>query len=330
MNCRMWIIYCLTAICLMSSQEVFAADTLYVTENGVFTGSETTGSEVVEPPVLSQKEKEEAYQRLLDARSRAANGSRQLFQDDFEDGDISGWQDGGGGFTASATSATAANGTVYSMEITGGILNHYQGRYHTFSPGTPDYISVWLRSGSTADADAYFVVGDAGTPGNNGIIFMYAKDDGFWNFYNTSSHFSLNSYTANTWYHHEFLLDWPNQQLDWYIDDVLQHADLSFRSLSTTAIDRVYAHNYNSSTAWFDEYYFSDSSMPTATPTDTPVPSATPTNTPVPTATPTETPIGPTATPTPLPPVPATGPAGLGLLLLGIGGMLGLSTYRKS
>ncbi|HPQ38893.1 MAG TPA: hypothetical protein PLV45_00840 [bacterium] len=317
--------YFLLMICLSGVMGNVRADGLIATENGVFSDSLMPGGEGVHPPVLSPAARAVAHQRLLDARQRAMTGSRQLFDDDFEDGDIAGWQDGGGGFTAAATSTTAADGTIYSMQMDGGTLTHYTGRYHTFTAGTPDYISVWLNSGSIADSDTYFVTGDASSPSNNGIIFLYAKDNALWNLYSGSEHYSLNLYTANTWYHHEFLLDWGTREVDWYIDGVLQHADVPFRSSTTTAVDRVYAHHFNNSTGWFDQYYFSDSGLPTATPTETPVPTATPTETPVPTVTPTETPA---VTPTPAP-VPATGPAGVSFLMLLIGGLMGLNAYRR-
>ncbi|MBN1296060.1 hypothetical protein JXA80_04720 [bacterium] len=78
-----------------------------------------------------------------------------------------------------------------------------------------------------------------------------------------------------------------------------------------------------------------DTPEPTATPTDTPEPTATPTDTPEPTATPTDTPE-PTATPTDTPavtptpaPFPAAGPAGLGILILVISGLLSFSMTRR-
>jgi len=55
---------------------------------------------------------------------------------------------------------------------------------------------------------------------------------------------------------------------------------------------------------------------PTTVPTDTPVP-------------PTATPTGPTPSPTALPPVPATGPIGLGLLMLVIGSLMSLTGIRR-
>ncbi len=74
---------------------------------------------------------------------------------------------------------------------------------------------------------------------------------------------------------------------------------------------------------------------PTATPTE-PVPTATPTTEP-PTATPTTgpptaTPTGPTPTPTDTPTspiIPTTGPAGLGLLLLALGALMSLASFRR-
>ncbi|MGB3975376.1 MAG: hypothetical protein WBM02_01020 [bacterium] len=57
-------------------------------------------------------------------------------------------------------------------------------------------------------------------------------------------------------------------------------------------------------------------------PTATPEPTETPTETPEPTDTPSETPEPP--------PIPATGPTGIGLLLIGLGALIGFSRIRRS
>ncbi|MBN1295139.1 hypothetical protein JXA80_00065 [bacterium] len=320
--CLVWV--------LTGFSEVALADALnepvVMTQDGCFVGAEAPGTGGVVMASVSVSEQAEAWDRLQEARGQAMSGSRQMFTDDFEDGNIDGWMLASGDHTASVTSATAANGTMYSMEVTGGANYHYTGAYATFPSCTPSYLSVWLQPAAIGVSTTYFVVGDSSIGTNNGVVFLYAHDGGVWRIYSGSAYSSLNVYTANTWYHHEMILDWNTRLVDWYIDGVLQHSGIPFRSPSTTAVDRVHAYHYAySSTGWFDEYYFSDSTAPTATPSATPTDTPIPTVTPTPTVVPTETPV---ITPTPAP-VPATGPAGLGLLLGAVGMVLALSFYRR-
>ncbi|MBN1295138.1 hypothetical protein JXA80_00060 [bacterium] len=254
-------------------------------EEGVFLAgdvpaiSEAGGAYESAKPVRDERRLLEARERLLEARRMAfggADGDRQEFADDFEDGTMDDWLDGGGGFSASVTNSTAAAGTVYSMTMTGGTGGHFNGRYHLFTPCTPDYLSVWLNSGSETLSDTYFVVGDSSIASNNGIVFLYAKDTGYWNLYSGTAHYSLERYGAFLWNHHEFLLDWNTRLVDWYVDGVLQYAGIPFRSSSTTAVDRVHAYHYTNSTGWFDEYFIGDFVVPTPTPEPTATPSGEP------------------------------------------------------
>lgn len=250
-----------------------------VTENGIFRDGIPRAESVSEVQRFSPEEQDAAYQRLMEARQRSGYYDREVFSDDFEDGNMDGWQSGGGGFTTTVTDTTAGGYTLYSMEMIGGFYNHYTGQYYEFGAATPEYMSVWLSSGDETASDAYFVVGDSSTPSNNGIIFLYAKGTGYWNLYSGQAHLSPERYGAFLWYQHEFILDWNTREVDWYINGFLQYADVPFRSSSTTAVNRVYAHNYDDSIAWFDEYYFSESTAPTPTPalTPTPTPAVSPT-----------------------------------------------------
>lgn len=259
------------------------------------------------PESITGAAQDDAYQRLLIARQTAGMDA-VLFYDDFEDGDMNGWL--GSGCSASVTNATAANGTEYSMTLTGS-CGHYVGRYHTLDSITPGYISVWMRSGSVGASDTYFVIGDNNISGNNGIIFMYASSNHYWRVYSSSGYNYL-YYNANQWYHHEFLVDWNAKTFDVYTDEVLYLSNIPFRSQSTVSLTQVHFYNYTSSTGWWDELYIQDE----AGPADTPTPSPTATASPTPTITPT-----PTATGTP-PPIPASSPPGVVLTLLGMSAAL--------
>ncbi|HPQ38894.1 MAG TPA: dockerin type I domain-containing protein [bacterium] len=275
-NTWIWVVACSLAAGL-SVPAAVGAETI-ITEDGIVPVDDNHGLHEVVQPDYSAAELSAAHQRLLAARDRAETMGRQFFEDDFEDGNMDGWQSGGGGFTTTVTDTTAGGYSIYSMEIDGGFMNHYTGQYYVFNACTPEYMGVWLSSADETASDAYFVVGDTSTPSNNGIIFLYAKGTGYWNLYSGTAYVSQDRYGAYLWYWHEFLLDWNSRTVDWYVNGVLQHAGVPFRASSTTAVSRVYAHNYNDSVAWFDEYYFADTGpgpTPTPEPTFTPAPSPT-------------------------------------------------------
>ena len=177
-------------------------------------------------------------------------GAQQLgLVDDFEDGNYDGWQVRSGAYARSVTSETAAAGTQYSFTQVGGFGDHYDGVAHALQPDQYNYVGFYVRSGSTMAADGYVVIGDANTSSSNGSIFFLTDDTGHFVVYPSDASFG---YEANRWYHVEFLIDWPTQTFDYYVDGALIAADLSFRN-PATEFSEIHLYNYHSSMAWWDQ-----------------------------------------------------------------------------
>lgn len=189
-----------------------------------------------------------------------ASGSKAtiLFSDNFEDGDMIGWVDGGAACSEATTSDTAANGTMFSMQMSGGGSTHFEGRYHVLANQVPDYIGIWIFPGSNSQANAHFVIGDDSVVSNNGIICFYADSDGRWKINDGISTHDLGTYTANQWYQIEFHLDWGGRLLSAYVDGSLKGSNIPFRSATTNSLTRVHLYNLDTCISYFDELELAD------------------------------------------------------------------------
>jgi hypothetical protein len=107
------------------------------------------------------------------------NGSceNDLFFEDFEDGDADGWTFLGGGYSMFVTSGTAASGSAYSLTMTGGNTNHYDGIYRTFSPGiVPERFGYFARHESTVHGTYLTLHDTAGAPAlSSEVAFVYFR-----------------------------------------------------------------------------------------------------------------------------------------------------------
>ncbi len=165
------------------------------------------------------------------------------------------------------------------------------------SVGVPYYGYDWVVSG---DPSTYPVADGAGNADARLYNFIRSSHGGY------TKHWDTHSQTP--WYYYTSGSD-PRQV--WYDD-----ADSLGRKYDTVLDEElqgigIWAMGYdNGYTDLWDvvEEHFSVAVTPTPTPT--PTPTATPTNTPIP-------------TPTSVPPLPATGPTGIGLLLLILSALLG-------
>lgn len=171
--------------------------------------------------------------------------------DNFEDGNLDGWNSGGGSCVATATSATAGEGT-YSMEIAGS-CGHFGGRWYDVVNFPAQGIGVMLRPGSTSAHDAYFVAGDNNIHNDAGVIFFYAKDDGRWTIVGEGgTSYDCGPYTAGQWHDVSFTLDWHWRMITVRIDGELRHVNVPFRSTTATTLTQIHAYNYTSSTSNWD------------------------------------------------------------------------------
>lgn len=170
--------------------------------------------------------------------------------DDFEDGDIAGWFSGGGSCAASATNATAGQGT-YSMQILGE-CGHYGGRYYQLPAFQAAQVMLQLRADSDLVDQAYFVAGDDNVSTDGGVLFFWAASNGHWMMFDGTLLYDCGSYVPGAWADVIFTLDWSKRVAQVRIDGVLRQINVPFRSATATGISRVHAYNWagNSSSYW--------------------------------------------------------------------------------
>jgi len=175
-----------------------------------------------------------------------------FFEDNFEDGDYSGWVDVGSG-SKEVTDLTAAAGSHYSYHEYQSPYGHFDGVYQNLGAIQPGYAGFYVRSGSTTLADGYFVLRNQQ---GYEAIFFFARSSGF--FYVNADVGGDESvpYDAETWYHIEFKnIDFAAKTFDYYVDETLIQTDIPFRyPSSTTNFDRLDIYNFDyQSEAWWDE-----------------------------------------------------------------------------
>ncbi|MBB5032539.1 Ig-like domain-containing protein [Prosthecobacter vanneervenii] len=195
---------------------------------------------------------------------RIESGSTTLpFSDSFESGSLSNWTMGSGAGTREIVSSTAAAGSKSFHYTYQGSTSHFNGISQDFASGAkPKSISFWVRSGSTATHDGYFVLTD-GTYGAE-LIWFYAS--GLGTFYVNGDVGGDKTYTyqANIWYHVEFQnLDWTAKTFDYYVNGTLVKAGIPFRNPSLVdEVSQLWLYNFSTgSEAWWDDIRLMDSSL---------------------------------------------------------------------
>jgi hypothetical protein len=172
--------------------------------------------------------------------------------DDFEDGDLVGWNLPTSTCTRTNSTDTGADGTSRSLKIQGE-CNHYQGAWYDLGGWQPTSVTFWVRSESLALSTAYVVLGDDNVGMNNGIFFLNAHHSGRWVISSGSASFYLASYTAGQWYRFDLSIDWVGKTIDVSIDGVPRQYNVPFRSSSTTSLTRLHFYNYQTGTAYLDQ-----------------------------------------------------------------------------
>ncbi|UCD36956.1 MAG: choice-of-anchor D domain-containing protein [Fidelibacterota bacterium] len=178
------------------------------------------------------------------------------FHDGFEDGDYDGWTDGGGSGVREVTSSTAAVGNYsFHFYYADSIANHFHGIHQVFNAGAqPEYVSFYIRSGSTSQSDAYFVLTSNG--GMTEVIWFFARSTGYLYINANVGGDESYAYNAHQWYHIELRdIDWSSKNFDYYVDGSLIMADIPFRNAaSVNDVDVLYIYNYSpGSDGWWDE-----------------------------------------------------------------------------
>jgi len=180
-----------------------------------------------------------------------------LFAEDWEDGDYNGWTVPTGTYSVKAVQNTfAANGTTWSLQLTGGTGTESTGLLRVFTtPLSPTRVSWWARAAQTTIPAAYFMMYPSSTS-TDYIAWMYFNDTGSISCRGSGSAI-LRPYVANQWYHIEFRnINWTSRTFDYYIDDVLVQASVGM-SGSGTAVGKLNLQNWTGSgTAYWDQIEF--------------------------------------------------------------------------
>jgi hypothetical protein len=182
-----------------------------------------------------------------------------LFREDFESGALTGWSFGTGTYTRMVTSATAANGTTYSLYLvkSGGTIGYNDGIYQTFaSPLQPSSISWYGRVPTTPFYYAGNLALFSGPTASDQLFRGYFHYVGSVYFSGTTS--ATRGYTSNVWYHFELRnINWVSRTFDAYMDGVLVSTGMHF-SGTGTSIGRLDLFDYYSSgdAAYFDQIEF--------------------------------------------------------------------------
>jgi hypothetical protein len=180
------------------------------------------------------------------------------FSEDFEDGNADGWLTGGYG-GREVTQTTAAAGTRYSYHEFNSSGGHMSGAYQRLPAVRPAYVGFWVRSGSVATHDGYFVLWDQS---GYDAIWFFMQGNGF--LYVNGAEFGggdVAPYEANRWYHVEFRnIDFAARTFDVHVDDVRVREGVLFRnSWVVDDFGRLDIYNYSyGAEAWWDEIDIAD------------------------------------------------------------------------
>jgi hypothetical protein len=174
------------------------------------------------------------------------------FYDGFESGSLNEWIiDSENGINDIIDTNPAKGQKCHYIQNTA--TGHNKGIHQQFENGSqPNYISAYIKSGSTSLSDAYLVFKDQS---GSQVIWFYAKSNGMLFVNEDVGGDNTYPYNANVWYHIEFKdIDWIDKDFDYYVNGTLVKADISFiNSGSVTDISYLYLYNYSISEAWWDE-----------------------------------------------------------------------------
>lgn len=177
-----------------------------------------------------------------------------LFAEGFESG-ISAWTDEGGPYNIQ-TSDSAAVGSK-SLSIAGGNgTGSYDGLQHKFAqPIRPDRVSFYIQGTDTNNAGGYVVAGSAKYR-TNAVFHFHLHTDGTMGLYDGAVQWHGAPYVAGRWYKITLEVDWTQRTLDYYVDDTLASAQVSFCSTNVSSIAVVNLFNVDGTTAYWDQIEF--------------------------------------------------------------------------
>lgn len=175
-----------------------------------------------------------------------------LFTDDFEDGNVTEYCQ----TTGFSASQDVAHGGTWSGKLEGG-GSHYSGARICMTDETPEYVSFWTYPTTATAFTNYFVLSDGPSGGGNGYqaVFFYAYNNATFRIIGATTH--TYPYSANNWYHVEFMnIDWANQVMDVYIDGNLVVAGMGFRGASAFNLDNIDLYHFSTGQlGYYDDIY---------------------------------------------------------------------------
>lgn len=167
-----------------------------------------------------------------------------LFCDNFDDNNLVGWISNKGGYSISTTSNYSADGSTYSVQLTGGNKKYYDGITHDMGGINPATVSFWAMNKYTTTACGFVSLQDYANNKQDEFLFL---SNGHMYFNATD----LGTYSANTWYYVVINIDWYRLKSSVYINNVLITSNIT---MNNAIFDQIGLYNYSTNCqSWIDE-----------------------------------------------------------------------------
>ena len=182
--------------------------------------------------------------------------------DDFEDGSLDGWLDGGGTCNYFITSSPAPPDGIRSLDIFGSCGGHFLGPYISLAGFQAGTFSIYVRANFVDQFNNYVVLDDDTLWNNGSVVFFYGMSNGT---FTVSDHNGLNyscgPRAGNEWYLVRFEIDWIFHAYDVYIDNQLQQTGVPF-PIAINTLNWLYLYNLGDGHTLYD-YIIASTPPPT-------------------------------------------------------------------
>ena len=192
----------------------------------------------------------------------ALTGGQALFQDNFEDGNSTGWvveRVRPGPYNQQVTTNAAVG--RYSFTLIGGNQKHVDGYYYAFPRFSmrPDQINFSVRSSATNKAGGFFAVGNDSSNLGVGVRF-YMGASGRMGLLDPNAGLQGTNYVANRWYRISIVFDWTRRRVHCFVDGQQIASDVPFRNAFLDDVASLHLYNFDNTQAWWDEIEVIDGS----------------------------------------------------------------------
>jgi len=185
--------------------------------------------------------------------------------DDFEDGNLDGWLDGGGTCNAFLVhDAGAAAEGEWFFDVFGDCGGHFQGPYISLAGFQAGSFTIWVRPNYVNRFNGYVVLDDDTLWNNGSVVFFYGMDNGTWTVADHNGiNYSCGPRAMNQWYQIRFEIDWDFHTVDVYIDNQLMQSGIPF-PVSINTLNWLHLYNLSDGHFWYD-YIVASTPPPTPT-----------------------------------------------------------------